>query len=191
MNIILPNIQADLEDKRHLPLFFLAGPCTGCWEWQPVLAGFLNGHYGGECIIAIPRRFPKNHPLQKLQLQGRNTVFRRQLEWERYYIKLAAQEWDRGAVVFWGEEENSKSPRSDGQPFAKDSHNELSEWRGQMLWNRGLRFAFGANPNFRDRQYQEDQYTLALGQPFKFLPTMQDTARRAIEIVATTRSIAS
>ena len=144
---ILPKSHPVLEDFRNHPLFFLAGPILGSDDWQADMTALLRKMTGGDCLVVNPSRYNQDHPLYADRMGGNEDFFESQTVWERHYLKLAGESWNFSCVIFWLPEENVEHPRDDGQPYARDTRGEISEWRFRLAANRA-RVVMGAEPSF-------------------------------------------
>jgi len=181
MQIILP--KTHVFPDRELPFFFLAGPIRGGGDWQQRLTYLLLETVGNDFTVANPSRYPLNHPLHHLRVPGDETYFKRQLEWERFYLEYAAKYAKHGAILFWLGSESETDPRIEDLPYARDTYGELGEWRGRMMHEPDLRVLIGADPDFPGLDVIRRCYEAALGPQFRISDSIEDLAGRAAEIV--------
>lgn len=148
MRLILPNTFPNLSRHNHLPLFFIGGPILGGDDWQAKMCCLIRDEIG-PCIIVNPCPYPDSHPLYRFRMVGNENHFQRQLNWERYFLREAADRWPSGSVIFWCPEESKIHPRNDRNPYARDTYGEIAEWRGRIIERRShYRVAVGGEEGF-------------------------------------------
>lgn len=182
MQMLLP--KTHVFPDRNVPFFFLAGPIRGGGDWQQRMVYRLLETVGNDFTAANPCRYPQNHPLYHLRMPGEETFFKRQLEWERFYLEYAAKYAPRGAILFWLAREDENDPRTEDLPYARDTLGELGEWRGRMMHDSSLRVLIGANPDFPGLDVIHRCYKSAIGPHVHISPSIEDLAERAAELVA-------
>lgn len=175
MKIILPKTSIQVEPIEG-PLFFLAGPIKGGGDWQRECVHEIRKHLEHFAAI-IPCRYGPDHPLFAYKASGDDSLFERQLPWERVGLDLAAT---TGCVIFWLPRESQTAPRDDGNPYAMDTLGELGEWRGRMMHDRHLRVVVGAEASFPGLSQIERNFKYALGGNFSIRPTLTRTIQAAI-----------
>src|SRR5258708_2039413 len=121
MNLILPNTRASLGGLDANPMFFLAGPILGGGDWQHRATTMLARRWK-KCVIVNPSRYDAKHPLSSHRMEGDENWFKRQTDWERYYLEFAAGDALHGCIIFWLP--TQKEPREDGSPYARDTYGE-------------------------------------------------------------------
>lgn len=185
--VILPKSLPNLEDFRSCPLFFLAGPILGADDWQAEMTEILKQMTGGDCLVVNPSRYPPEHPLYAHRLDGSGDFFDSQTLWERHYLTAAGEAWPLGCILFWLREESRERPRTDGEPYARDTRGEIGEWRWRLKMNPQARVVMGAEPNFPGlsviRKINED----AVPGKLPILPSMEAVARRAVSLALNPR----
>jgi hypothetical protein len=181
MNLILPKTRANLGGLSAFPMFFLAGPILGGGDWQHAATKMLAQIWGG-CVIVNPCRYGEEHPLYRHRLPAIDGAppFERQTDWERHYLEFAAGDADHGCVIFWLP--CQREPRSDGQPYARDTYGELGEWRGRMMTHPHLRVVVGAEPDFPGLNVIKRNFDRALGRDFPIAETLEHTVMQAITL---------
>ena len=145
MILVLPKSFVNLEDYRHLPLYFLAGPILGADDYRRPLADMLVEAVG-DCIIVTPCRYDSDPPPYQFRMPGDENFFPRQRAYERPSLPQAAEVWPAGGIIFWLAAQRFE--RKDGNPYAMDSRDEIAEWRGRKMWNREARIVVGGEPDF-------------------------------------------
>lgn len=184
MKIILPKRYVSDDEIGGNPLFFLAGPIRGGGEWQHLMCNAI-WQYNRNAWIACPCRWNYVHPLATYFATGDESRFKRQLEWEQYYLKRAGISTSRqpGCVLFWLGCEDAKNPHPGPEPYAMDTRGELGEWRMRMQF-QGARVVVGGHPEFHGLSQIQRNFTEVLGYAFTIHPSMDATARAAIEEAA-------
>ena len=178
MKVVLPNSCIPIEHDD--PLFFLAGPVGGGGDWQVDCCALIKSMCP-QCYVAIPNRYPLEHPLMADVVTAGNISFGRQLIWERYYLDMAAK---RGCLLFWCPCESKEFPRSDGEPYATDTRGEIGEWRGHLMHDQSLRVVIGADPMFPGVERIRANFEQGLRLDFPFHTTLEDVVRAAVQRVA-------
>lgn len=150
MRILLPKTHIDLSARpwAKMPLVFLAGPARGGGDWQARMCAELEVVLGEDFIAAIPCRWGEEHALSEFFIRGKKeSVFLRQLDWERYYIEQAARRAPQGCLLFWLGCQKSPRPPQDG-PYAQDTYGELGAWRIERKYRSDTRLVVGAEKGF-------------------------------------------
>jgi hypothetical protein len=181
MKLILP--KTHVFPDRSMPFFFLAGPIRGGGDWQTRIMESLLRTVGNDFTIANPSRYPLNHPAHHLRESGDETYFKRQLEWERFYLEYAAKYAPCGAILFWLGREDREKPRTEDLPYARDTYGELGEWRGRMMHDPSLRVLIGADPDFPGLDVIHRCYKAAIDPGFLISVSIDELAERAAELV--------
>ncbi len=187
MFLILPKADPVLEGLRDHPLYFFAGPIQGAGDWHSTMADMLMRRLN-ELIVVNPSRYDRAHPhyrwhdrlvTETMHVQGRSPmrVYERQTDWERYYMRLAAEQWKSGCLLFWLAEQ--KQERTDGQPYATDTRGELGEWRAHLMHNRDLRIVIGAEPNFPGLRVIKRNFELAVP-GFPIFDSLDEVVEQAV-----------
>jgi hypothetical protein len=180
VHLILPKMRANLEPYRHLPLFFLAGPTSGGGDWHRSLTNLLLGHVG-ECIIVNPSwDYDERHPHYKYRMPC-DQYFEHALDFELCYLDQAALHFEHGCIIFWLACESKEKPRADGQPYARDSRDEVGEWRGYLRCRPDARVAMGIEEGFPGRDVIERKNTARVP-GFITHRTMEETVKAAARI---------
>ncbi|MES2214241.1 MAG: hypothetical protein V4465_02520 [Patescibacteria group bacterium] len=178
MRILRP-IEFDLARQERL--FFLLGPIQGGGNWQERACAILDV-LTPEATIAVPCRWESDHPLKSRFAKGaRPNDFSDQTTWERYYLEEAARSDKNGCILAWLPCEDPFNPRSDGQPYARDSYGEIGEWRGRMMSAKHTRFVMGAEERFPGLSVMQKNWNAALKMDFVIFPTLEETVRQAVE----------
>ena len=151
----------------------------------------LLTEYVGDCIIVNPSRYGREHRYHAQRLNGTGNAFQRQTDWERHFLKLAAEKWSTGCIIFWLQAEHKGNPRKDGQPYARDTYGEIGEWRGRMMYPKDLRVAMGAEPEFPGLSQIARNFELALGSGFEIRRTMEEVVERAAYLAKPSLSFAA
>lgn len=187
MFLVLPKMHPVLEGYRKLPMFFLAGPILGGGDWHAPLSEMLKKRLGS-LIVVNPSRYQSSHPHYKyrdhLLTETKYTPreepeehFERQTDWERYYLRKAAEIWPTGCIIFWLAEQ--KEPRPDGLPYAMDTRGEIGEWRGHLMHNPNLRVVIGAEKNFPGLSQIKRNFEYGLPD-FRIYDSMEEVVERAV-----------
>ncbi len=158
------------------PLYFFGGPIKGGGDWQePACEFFIRRNE--EVGLAVPRRWSDNHPLLPYQAFGEDQAFKRQTLWERHYLARAAL-W--GCVVFWLPCQSKTDPRTDGQPYGRDTYGELGRWSERMAKNPTLKVVIGAEPDFPGLDVISCNINEDVGYHFPIHSTLEETLEQAI-----------
>lgn len=187
MFLVLPKWNPVLEGYRELPMFFLAGPILGGGDWHRRLSELLMKRFDS-LIVVNPTRYERSHPHYKycehlatetkyVERRTPGMHFERQTDWERYYLRKAAETWPTGCIIFWLAEQ--KELRSDGLPYAMDTRGEIGEWRGHLMHEPNLRVVIGAERNFPGLSQIKRNFELALPD-FRIYDTMEEVVERAV-----------
>lgn len=174
--LILPKTLCDV-DQTYGPVFFLAGPIKGGGDWQAECYAEI-ARQCEKCYVVSPRRYSEEHPLFRFRQTGIENSFERQTLWERCYLDIAST---AGCIIFWLPAESTVNPRTDGQPYARDTYGELGEWRGRLMADRNLRLVIGAESEFSGLDVIRRNYQAAIGQTFPIYSTLAETVRAAIK----------
>lgn len=152
MKIIFPNTFYELKNHYQNeriptdgPLFFLAGPIPGGGNWQVKACQLLQEKMKRKFVVATPNRFSPQEPLYYFGVQGPEDKFEDQLEWEQHYLDLASTS---GCIIFWLPAEDKVNPRTDGNPYAMMTRDELGVWREKVKQNPLLRIVIGVEDHF-------------------------------------------
>jgi hypothetical protein len=166
-------------------LLFAAGPVRGGGNWQaePLCEALERYHRGASAIVAAPCRWTKANVLNARFMPGPQEEFRRQLNWERYYLELAGcrDRGVRGCILFWLPRESRVFPHPGPEPYGMDTRGELGEWRWRMKTEHA-RVVVGADPEFHGLSQIQRNFSLALGYNFPIFPTLEKTVEAAIGI---------
>ena len=176
MKVILPKTLHEI-DWSYGPLFFFAGPIKGGGDWQRRACAEVEKRLT-DYYATIPCRYGDDHSLRKYAASGRGDYFSSQTFWERHYLELAAT--CRGCIVFWLPCESKTDPRSDGQPYARDTYGEIGEWRGALKFNPNLKVVIGAEQGFPGLEVMKKNFVGALKQDFPFYNTLEETIQAAV-----------
>lgn len=147
MKLILPKVFVEKRVIEH-SLFFLAGPVLGGGNWQEKCCETF-AQLAICPHIVIPCRWDHNNRFYKYSVPGAYDVFPRQTAWEYHYLKLACElsKEGKGCIIFWLPCESKTSPRTDGQPYARDTRGELGRW-SSFASQIGGTIIIGAEPGF-------------------------------------------
>ncbi|MFA5853779.1 MAG: hypothetical protein WC866_01695 [Patescibacteria group bacterium] len=181
MKIILPKTRVEI-DPNYGPLFYLMGPIRGGGDWQRHCCRMIESRIPN-FYAAVPCRWTEFHPLYKYGATGTPGAFARQLNWERYYIELAAK---TGCLLFWLPAEHHAAKHPGPEPYAMDTRGELGEWRGRMMHERGQRVVIGGEPAFHGMSQIQRNFSLALGYEFPIYPSLDATITAAIAALSPT-----
>lgn len=186
MKLILPKTFVDLSQFPTAPLFFIAGPIRGGDDYQYPLSVMLAEKVP-DCIIVTPYRYTEKHPLYQYRMEGDEEFFSRQLAYERYYLERAAKaktEGRRGgAILFNLPCESQANPRDDGNPYARDSYQELGEWRGRMMHDKTLKVLIAAETHFPGLSQIHYNFSAALGYDFPIYGSIDELTDQAALLV--------
>jgi hypothetical protein len=186
MNIILPKNFVEIEPSKENLFFFLIGPVRGGGDWQWKFCQELEKQISEDSFIsdftcAIPyyhENLDHDHPCNNFLVTGNQDFFERQLDWERYYIDLAAK---KGCLIAWLPEESITEPHSGPEPYAMDTRGEIGEIRGRMIHEKSLRFVIGAERGFHGRSQIERNFKKALEPSFVVWDSIEVLAAKAIK----------
>jgi hypothetical protein len=175
MKIIIPKT---LQNGDQELTFFLLGPIKGGGDWQYQCCLELNKKLQQPFYVAVPCLWTPEHPLYSYRIRGDENHFQRQLEWERFHLVGAAR---FGCIIVWLPCEDKQNPRTDGQPYARDSYGEIGEWRGRLMYDRTTRFVIGAQEGFPGLDVISRNFKWAISESFKIYSTLEDTVMEAIK----------
>lgn len=180
MKIIIP--KRWIPDEEIVgPLFFLAGPIRGGGDWQSYMCTQLWG-WQRECTVACPCRWEEPHHLGTMFVPpDAEPRFKRQLEWERYYLERAGSGDRQGCIIFWLGCESREFPHLGPEPYAMDTRGELGEWRWRMK-TENARVVIGADPGFFGLSQIQRNFSQALGYDFPIYQTISETVHAAIAL---------
>lgn len=179
MYLVLPKTLPSPHDiPSNLPLFFLAGPILGGGDWQYRMTKLLMAELPNS-IIVNPSRYSHEHPLYQYRVDGKKDAFPRQTDWERHFLRQAGGNCETGCIIFWLAAESKRTPRNDGQPYARDTAGEVGEWRAHLMHDKTLRVAMGADPDYPGLSVVERNFELALGPSFTIYRTMEEVVTQA------------
>lgn len=192
MSVLFPKDR--LHPSHHdAAIIFLIGPDSGGGGWQDRMYERIVYHAGqhglDRFVVVIPRRYRKDDQMWQFQAADSAPGFSYQLDWERNYIRLAALEARRGCVAAWLPEESSSDPRTDGQPYARDTRGELGEIRGWLGSRSDVRFALGAESGFPGLDVIRRNFNAVVGGAFPIYDTIDDLARCAVRVAKRARDV--
>ncbi|MEK7202239.1 MAG: hypothetical protein AAB669_01785 [Patescibacteria group bacterium] len=179
--LILPKLLV-LDRNIIQPLFFTAGPIKGGGNWQEKAWDYLANQLN-EMAAAIPRRWKSDHRLFAHRATGQEDAFDRQTLWERHYMQRASR-W--GCLVFWLPCESKTEPRTDGQPYARDTYGELGAWRSRLGDSTFDKVVIGAEPDFPGLSVITCNINEDLGREFPIYSTLEETLDQAILLAQVT-----
>jgi hypothetical protein len=188
MFLVLPKSNPVLESYRDYPMYFFGGPIQGAGDWHSLLSRMLMKRLE-RLIIVNPSRYDSTHPdyrwheflnteTKHIRRSAPAMVFDRQTDWERYYMRLAAELWKTGCIIFWLA--TQKTERTDGQPYATDTRGELGEWRAHLMHNRDLRVVIGAEPDFPGLRVIKRNFELAVP-GFPIFDSLDEVVEQAVK----------
>lgn len=179
MRVILPRNLIKL-DPSYGPLFFLAGPVRGGGDWQAQCCDELLSivpHF----YVAIPCRYPDNHPLMRSRVSVTENQFGRQLPWEQHYIDIAAAHATiRGCIIFWLALESETNPHPGPEPYAMDTRRELGTCIGRLMHEPSLRVVIGAEDGFLGLDQIQRSFSFVTKTDFPIYGTLEETVHAAI-----------
>ncbi|NDE68251.1 hypothetical protein EB052_01450 [bacterium] len=176
MKIIFPKRLVAI-DPSHGPLFFLAGPARGGGDWQTRCCYEIEKNTK-DFYAAIPYPPQTIHPLNPYREIGEENHFERQLQWERYYLDIAAIS---GCIIFWLPCESTTNPRTGSDPYAMDTRGELGEWRGCLRHNPNYHVVIGAEQGFPGLSQIQRNFNAATKSDFPIYGSLGETVIAAIE----------
>lgn len=188
MQIVLPKVFVPFAVIDASINFFLLGPIKGGGNWQTQACEMIRDlNLETSVKIYVPCRWDKSHPLSKHFFKGPVDTASRQTDWERFFLDESGRRSRRGGcIIAWLPCESREFPRTDGQPYARDSYGEIGEWRGRLMHDPKLRFAIGAEEGFPGLSVMKRNFELALEERLTFQSTLNDTIREACRIAAVT-----
>lgn len=164
-------------DFSYGPLFFFGGPIKGGGDWQ--YRGCLELQKHLEHFYAvIPNRYTEEHPLLRFAMPIKE-LFPRQTKGERHYLEIAAT--CGGCVIFWLECESKEQPRTDKNPYARDTYGEVGEWRGRLMHDPNLSVVVGAQKEFPGLDVIQQNFNYALKTQFPIYATLEETVEAAVQ----------
>jgi len=181
MKLILPKTY--VEPDANTPLFFVAGPIMGGGNWQ-VACCKLFAEQIQDFYAVVPCRWREDDELFSHRVPGRDNLFDRQTEWERHYLRIAAigSRYRSACILFWLPIEDKQHPRSDGNPYARDTYGELGRWARDAALTGG-RIIVGAEADFPGLSVIEANLRLDVGKSFPIYSTLQETVEQAVRWV--------
>lgn len=177
MKVILPNDLCEIN-WTYGPLFFLAGPIKGGKDWQ-FGAMFRISERIEHFYVANPCRYEPGDPL-RCNVEKGEPLFQNQTEWERHYLKLAATR--RGCIIFWLPCESEEFPRTDRQPYARDTYGELGSWRTHLSYNPNWKVVFGAEEGFPGLSVFKKNLFADVGRVVPVYSTLEQTVTAAVQL---------
>lgn len=183
MKLILPKNFVDVGPGsfyEKTPLFFLAGPVQGGGDWQR-RALYLINRYQEHCLVAIPCRYSENDELRRLHASPYSSggVFERQTDWEGHYLERASR---NGCVLFWLACEDKENPRTDGEPYGRDTSGELGGYGwGPFKYEPNLHVVVGAEPDYHGLSVIKRNFDNSLKRDFPIYATLEETVRAAVQ----------
>lgn len=189
MKLILPRTFVENSITEKFPLFFLAGPVQGGGNWQEECCIELAQRITSGFFVVVPCRWHSLDRLYGFRVSGLEEIFSSQTEWEHYYLNLAnvRSRTHQGCIIFWLPRESRKSPRGDGQPYARDTYGELGRW-GRSAALSGARVIVGAETDFPGLSSIQKNLNLdANGSQITIWPTLAETVEQAVHFVKTER----
>ena len=184
MKLILPKTLVNGTQITG-PLVFIAGPIKGGGDWQEKACDLLaksipNAH------IAVPCRWGPNHRLYQYKLDSdQNDGFPRQSTWEHYYLKWCCDlnRRKRGCAVLYLPCESKTTPRTDGQPYARDTYGEIARWSMYAALTGGRIFV-GAEEGFPGLSVIIENLRLDVrAAEFPIYPTLEKTITTASDFL--------
>ncbi len=180
--VLLPKRDDHGALDTTLPFFYLAGPVRGGGDWQAHMCQILN-NVVGECIIAVPCRWEKTHPLKRAFIGNIDPRYKKQTEWEQFFIEKALTR-PRSCVICWLEEESQTHPRTDGGPYGRDTYGELGYFRGLMegvssFFRHTFPLVLGGSEAFPGLSVIKCNFNYTYGSDFPFATSMEEVATRA------------
>jgi hypothetical protein len=167
------------------------GPDAGGGGWQYQMYGRIVYHaaeHGLDTfVVVIPRRVTRSDVMWQFRFNDSVTGFEYQLDWEREYIRLAALDARRGCVAAWLPRESTTDPRTDGQPYARDTRGELGEIRGWMSFVPSTRFVMGAEDGFPGLDVIRRNFNAVVSGVFPIYESIDDLARGAVRVAKRAR----
>lgn len=183
MNLLFPKVGT--HALPPYPLFYLGGPIRGANDCQARATHALDKHYGGRCIIASPCRYDQSHPLFQHRLPQDGIAFKRQVLWERHYMRLAASWPMGGCLIFWLPLEDPLNPRPKEEgPYGQDTYGEIPRWSVEKKYDPKLRMVIGAEKGYFGLSQIKVNLDEDLGMDFPIYETLEETLRQAIAIAA-------
>jgi hypothetical protein len=184
VKIILPKRWLDINPENDA-LFFLVGPIKGGDDWQYQAIEKLRQHnfHRKNLCIAVPCRYNAGHALYDFAVESSgHRTFEHQTPWERIYLELASKS-NPGGIVAWLPRESTYKPRTDGQPYARDTYGELGEWRGRMMSDPSIRFTLGVELGFLGLEVIQRNFDSALNRHFPIYSSLEETIDAAVKKV--------
>ncbi len=103
----------------------------------------------------------------------------RQTYWERYYLAIASTQ---GAIIFWLPKESKTKPRPpETGPYARDTYEELGEWRARMVRDKA-REVIGAQQGFPGLSVILKNFRAMIGDGFTPYGTLRETVRAGVAL---------
>lgn len=166
--LISPNEYVDRVDIKN-PLIFLAGPIRSAPEWHEFAIEYLFSKEK-EITIASPNRIDGKVIKSK--------EFSRQREWERYYLKTARKEGEKGCVMFWLPKEKKNDC---GKVYGAMSRFELGQLFTYFELDNSTRFCIGSDGDFQELNTMEDDLEYSAPDK-KIFKTLEETCDEALKI---------
>lgn len=169
IKVILPNIYREITE----PLIYLGGPIIGAPKWHNQAIDILSSS-DSDLIAAVPKK--RINPQSQIEiLTGDEDHFKRNREWERYYMNEASK---KGSIIFWlPKEENHNCHK----PYASMSRYELGIWIARYVLDDDTRICVGAEEGFKDLDCIE--FDISSDAPkLKVNRTLEETCQQAIKL---------
>jgi hypothetical protein len=181
MPIYLPKEIVPIGTSKLSPLFFLGGPIRGGDDWQADMSEEIfrqNPH----ADIACPCRWDSSHRLARYFHHPFIRGNIRQLIFERHYLQQAGLAPDEhGCIIFWLGLESIEHPHPGPEPYAMDTRRELGKFTAfAELMN--VRMVVGGDCRFFGLDVILFELSEAIGSPFPFYETMEDTVKAALAV---------
>lgn len=180
MRIIIPKTFCEI-DPTYGPVFFTGGPVRGGGDWQQKCCKIIQQHLK-QFYIAIPyyHNSEEPYPLMTQAMLGKQNVFPRQVNWERFYMQQAAT---NGCLIFWLPEQSKTNPRpiSTG-PYGRDSYGELGRWSAELKYNPHYKIAFGGEEGFSGIDLIRRNLLDDLKKDYPFFDNLPDLVSFAISL---------
>jgi hypothetical protein len=155
------------------PLIFLAGPIKGAPNWQDEAIEILFSQ-NSDLTIVSPRRGVRDN-VSKFIVNGNESFFSRQREWERHYLDIASKD---GAILFWLPKEEEHDCQ---KAYGAMTRFELGQWITNYRHDNSLKFVIGSDGGFSE--LRTISYDLQLDAPDKEIyDTLERTCLGALKL---------
>jgi hypothetical protein len=132
-----------------------------------------------QCLVVCPCRYELDDDIRREHaVPFKEGVFERQTDWEGYYLEHASQ---KGCIIFWLACEDKENPRTDGEPYGRDTYGELAGYGwGRFKYEPNIHVVVGAEPGYHGLSVIKRNFSNKFGGDFPIYSTMEETVKAAV-----------